>query len=311
MNDHRARTRFAGRPWLLLIPLAGGLTLLVCASPALAGSAWTGTGSVNFSSTPSSYGSCDGSGSSSLDLSGDASSLSGTLMLDLQSVSSACAGSFTMGPVSDPVTGYASNGYLYLTDSYGDSISGPLNGGSLTLSFTTTSTSGGGAMCVEFCTTTYTIPLSGTGDLSVGGFGLGSIGATQMIAGVGIVGGVAALGAVAASAAPLGGAAAPPPVPPADSGFPWVSFSDHFGSLAQVPPGSIRQDAPAPGHHLSKPPNGGRCRCCGAPLFYTVAGWFCPNPACLGRCCASGAPQSLFPAPGQPYGAPPLQPPRV
>ncbi|MGA7861746.1 MAG: hypothetical protein WCB19_07810, partial [Thermoplasmata archaeon] len=181
------------------------LGLIVCSAPALAQSTWSGSGSISFTSTPSSYGPCTGSGTSSLELSGDPSSLAGTLTLDLESVSSACAGDFTTGPISDSVTGYLSGSDLYLTDSYGDYISGPFSGGALTLSFTTQATSGGGGTCVQFCTTTYTMPMTGSGDLApVGLFGGAASVATDAIAGVGILAGVAAIGAVAASAAPMG-----------------------------------------------------------------------------------------------------------
>ncbi len=302
-------------PYVRLV-LAGAigcfLGLIVWAAPALALSSWSGSGSISFTSTPSSYGPCTGSGTSALDLSGDPSSLVGTLNVNLQSVSSACTGYFTIGPIADPVSGYLSGNNLYLTDSYGHAMSGPLSGSDLTLTFTTYPTSSGGGTCVQFCTTTYTMQMTGSGTLAPAGF-LGGFGfaPTDAIAGVGLLAGVAAIGAAAASAAPMGGAAAAgvtTPVP-ATTGFPWVSFSDHFGSLAQIPQGAIRQDRPPPGRHLSRPPNGGNCCCCGTPLLYTVAGWFCPNPGC--QMTDPNAARSAFPGAGQAYGIPQLQIPRT
>lgn len=301
-------------PRLALVGALGFiLGLVVWSAPALALSSWSGSGSISFTSTPSSYGPCTGSGTSALTLSGDPSSLAGTLTLDLQSVSSACAGSFNTGPISDSVTGYISGSDLYLSDSYGDAISGPFTGSSVTLSFTTQATSGGGGMCVQFCTTIYTIPMTGSGDLApVGLFGGAGSVATDAIASLGVLAGVGAIGAVAASAAPMGGASAAAALSPISptSGFPWVSFSDHFGSLTQIPQGAIRQDQPPPGRHLSRPPNGGVCRFDNTtPLLYTVAGWYCPIPNCSST--APNAPRTAFPGPGQSYGMPQLQTPRI
>ena len=123
-------------------------------------------------------------------------------------------------------------------------------------------------------------------------------------------------GALPGGAPPPGGAGGPIPVPPGPPpptfrpGIP-ASMTEHFVSLREVPPGSPRQfDALAPPRiplvpgtptDISQPVP---CQFCGGKLGYTVAGWFCRNPACAGRW------QPGVPRAGDVYGPQPLQHPQ-
>lgn len=176
--------------------------LLLAAGGAFAQSAWSGSGSATLTSTPAPYGGCTGTGTSQLSLSGTSSSLYGTLTIDITSYSSGCSGSFSTGPCRIMSRGTCP-GNLVLSDSYSDTISGTLNGGSLSLSLTEPTPTASGGSCATFCHTVIEMPMTGTGDLAGAG-GLGSLSfdyASQStaIAATGLVFGLIGLGLAAAS----------------------------------------------------------------------------------------------------------------
>jgi hypothetical protein len=239
-------------PLILLPAFVALVILLVLARPAAAQSSWSGSGSLAFTSTP---GPCSGSGTSQLDLSGDPSDVTGTITVDISSVNGACVGDFATGPVIASVSGYISGSDLYLTDSYGNTYNGTFSGGDLGLSFTTYSPPSDGATCFEFCTTVYTMQLSGSGDLApVGGGGSPSpdlSSPSTAVAAVGLILGAAGVGLAVSS---LPGRIPPPP--PAAGGGAGVTRPVPSGSAGGVSgnDGTSPQYAPAPEPDTGEPP---------------------------------------------------------
>lgn len=109
-----------------------------------------------------------------------------------------------------------------------------------------------------------------------------------------------------------------PAVPTPAGGASWhkhlkplpVGASQSVVSLRDIPLGAVRLDWPENPRELGKPTDPFYkpvCKRCAMPLGYTVAGWFCLNPACA----APGAEKTLFPQVGEPYGAADLKAPPV
>jgi hypothetical protein len=199
------RPVFPGLSIFTILGLVGtAALLLVTAGGAAAQPAWNGSGAATLSSTPSPDGPCTGSGTSQLALSGPSSSLNGTLTLDFTSYTSWCAGSFSTGPVQDPVKGYLSGDELVLSDSFGDSISATLSGDSLSLSLTEPApTPPSGGSCAAYCHTVINAEMTGAGAISgaggSGGLSLNFGDDTKVIAAVGLGFGLAGVGLSAAS----------------------------------------------------------------------------------------------------------------
>jgi len=177
---HQRGTRiplaFRGATRAVFLPLAsalvcGALSLIVVvalAAPAAAQDTWTGSGTFSFTSTPSSGGSCDGTGTANISLDGDNGADTGSLTTFFEYVADACAGDL-------PAEGSSFTSYLTLSqsgnslsgsDDSGDSISGSYSGSQLQLTLTVGGgSSGGGGQCVEFCTTVYVFTFTGSGSL--------------------------------------------------------------------------------------------------------------------------------------------------
>src|SRR5208283_1136723 len=86
------------------------------AAPAAAQDTWTGSGTFSFTSTPSSGGSCDGTGTANISLDGDNGADTGSLTTFFEYVADACAGDL-------PAEGSSFTSYLTLSQS-GNSLSG-------------------------------------------------------------------------------------------------------------------------------------------------------------------------------------------
>ncbi len=88
-----------------------------------------------------------------------------------------------------------------------------------------------------------------------------------------------------------------------------ASMGQHVVSLRDIPVGAERQPQPTIGMEPGKPTDPFQkmhCPYCQGAMGYTVAGWFCLNPACPHR---RRPADTLFPQVGQAYGAPPMVPP--
>ena len=316
--DHLVRAvRF-----LSLVPLIIALAAVLLSAAALAaGSAWSGSGTFTFTSTPAPS-PCSGQGTATIALDGPDSSLTGTFSVTFGSRTSGCAGAGFPSAGStitvDVVltnSGGSLTGYTIQSTGHQDPLTGTLSGGTMHLTMTITTELTPGAQCVGYCDTVFQFTLSGSGTMS-GGFGGGGLGPldpsnplfvpTLLSAGFGI-GGIAA-------------ANAKPPVPTIQSSLPgrpswWkplrpgipASMAQHVVSLRDIPLGAQRIDQPWIQMQQAKatdPFQKMPCPRCGGTLGYTVAGWFCLNPAC-----ARPGGETLFPQVGQAYGPPPMAPP--
>lgn len=293
----------------LLVALA---VVLFSAIPASAGTAWNGSGSFTFTSTPAPS-PCSGSGSGSLELDGTDSALTGSLTFQYTSATSGCSGMFPVGfGGTEGVTMTNSGGTLTGYTAHGDSLQGTLSGDTMHLTVTVVAEQSPGAQCVGFCNTVLQFTFVGSGTISSGGFGFGA-GAldpsnplfvpTILSIGFGF-GGIAA-------------ANARPPVPTIQTTLPgrpswWkplrpgipASMTANLVSLRDIPIGAVRLSPPRTGMYQGRPTDITRqthCPRCGASSGYTVAGWFCLNPAC-----ARPQAETHFPEIGQAYGQPPM-----
>ena len=293
-------------------PLA--LAVFVLGAPlAAAQSTWQGTGTFTFSSTPSVGGPCTGDGTAEIYLDGGDGSMTGTLTVTMGSMTTPCYGYFP-SPGSTITTGLFLSGSgsgFSGTNEWGDSVSGSFSGGSLHVTMTITSEPTPGAQCVAYCDTVFEFAFTGSGDLFAGFGGLGPLDPSSPMF-------VPTFLSLAFSFAGIAMANARPPPVPASAGRPswWkplrpgvpASMTAHLVSLRDVPLGAIRQSHPQIPMEQGKATDIGQkmhCPRCTAPLGYTVAGWFCLNPACA----RPAGPETLFPQVGQGYGQPPMAPP--
>ena len=152
----------------------------------------------------------------------------------------------------------------------------------------------------------------------LGAFGLGPLDPDSALFAPTIIGLVLGLvGLALANARPA--VPALPPAPPGSGRPSWwkslqpgipASRAQHVVSLRDIPLGAPRQREPRIEMKPGEPTDPFQkqvCQC-GSPLGYTVAGWFCLNPKCP---LIDRADSTLFPEVGEPYGPPPLQPPKV
>jgi hypothetical protein len=183
------RSRGILAPWFQRLAL-GGITvvvaLVIAVGPAVAQGTWSGSGTYTMNSTPSTP-PCSGQGTGSVSLTGDAGgTVTGTITFTLGSESGGCSGTLAGGGTAY-FTGTLFGNQLSGTDQYGGTWSGTLNGGSLTMSYTSAAPPRG---CVQWCTQTATFSFAGSGTLGAGSFGSPAsiAGATAGVLGVGAVG---------------------------------------------------------------------------------------------------------------------------
>lgn len=162
---------------ICILTFACGATLILTA-PTVSGASWSGSGSFTMSSTPSYEGACTGTGTWSLDLSGDSSALTGTFSLSLENVSSACGGSFAAGSITSQVSGELAGNSLTLSDTGQNQLAGTFSDGDLSLTDTWATPSdvpgsngNPGSTCGALCHTVFTGSMTGSGDLVSGSSG--------------------------------------------------------------------------------------------------------------------------------------------
>ncbi|MGA3021632.1 MAG: hypothetical protein ABSE66_02345 [Thermoplasmata archaeon] len=251
----RIPSTFRGATRRVVLPLTfaltcGALSLIVIialATPAAAQDTWTGSGDFSFTSTPSSGGSCDGTGTADVSLEGDNGMDTGSLTTYFGYVADACAGDL-------PAEGSSFTSYLTLSqsgnslsgsDDYGDSISGSYSGSQLQLTLTVGGgSSGGGGQCVEFCTTVYVFTFTGSGSLF--GAGLDSFSGMAAILG-GAMGAGGLIGSMVSGRRPripYEGASASIEAP-ATTGF-YSNSPAGMGGVAMPTPMPVPDNTPIP-----------------------------------------------------------------
>jgi hypothetical protein len=257
--------------------------LLVAAGSARAAATWSGKGTFEMTSTP---GSCYGSGTGSIELSGGGGSATGTLTATMGSIDEACASYMFSGTITDPIqlTQSSDSDHYDGTDSGGDQIALWYQDGQVILELTPGGSGGGGGSCALYCSTLYTFTFTGSGDL----FGADLYSTTSMAAMfggfLGAIGLVAGLGSLrpprftpgttegASYDASSGSFVGAPPAVPGVNPNAVTFYSNRFTATPAGPP-SVAPDS-SPGYPISGGglPLSGTGGFVGPPDYWSIVG---------------------------------------